>query len=263
MSVINKNTAKVALVDFAKADKGNFWRKKLINLYYKWEALGNIKEYQVVYYEIPWSEKAFLQMDLEKQRHILIKILKNAKKLGCVICGLPMHWRLILSGNNLIEIPCGKDLALEISLWELEKLVDDLANKKIAVLGVDDRSAKLATDKILNSGGQLLLTGKKAQSLADWYYRNEGLAIPVFRTDKTCEAADAIFSLNGSVFGKYENQTVVLKDKRVRIKGEWNEPFVSGMFSCGLAAALIMAGGEIAKTEESNLKDKIPKQKIC
>ena len=75
MSVINKNTAKVALVDFAKADKGNFWRKKLINLYYKWEALGNIKEYQVVYYEIPWSEKAFLQMDLEKQRHILIKIL--------------------------------------------------------------------------------------------------------------------------------------------------------------------------------------------
>lgn len=245
MFVIDKDTAKVLLVDFCKNDKTEFRYKKMVYRYLKPKKIGNIKDYMIVYYEIPWSEKDFLQLNLEKQRQILIKILKNGKKTGCVICGLPMQWRPILCGENLIEIPCGKQLALDMSVYELEIAVCGLCNKKTAVLGVDDKSAKTVTDKLLKKGCLLLLTGKKARSLADWYYKNQGLAIPVFRTDKACEAADVIFSLNGIAYEKYEKQTVVYKDKAVRIKGEWQKPFANGMFSCGLAAALIMAGGEM------------------
>ena len=244
MSAIKKYTAKVALLGF---DSGGERFPRLRRLPFfnpRWHLLGSVKEYQVLYLQIPWREQDFLQLELERQRQIFIKILKNAKKQGCIVCGLPMHWRLILSGNNIIDIPCGKELALERTLEKLAAAVGGLCGKKVAVLGVDDRFSKQAVDKLLAADCDVMLTGIKARSLADWYYRNYGLAIPVFRTDKACEAADCVLSLAGAVPQKYESCSAVYGDSKVRIAGTWQAPFADGKFPCGLAAALLTVGGK-------------------
>lgn len=249
MSAIKKYTAKVALLGFDGGRERFARLRRLPPFAMHWRAVGSVKEYQVLYLQIPWREQDFLQLDLEKQRHIFIKILKNAKKQGCIICGLPMHWRLILSGNNILDIPCGKELALTKTIERLAMLSGGLRGKKVAVLGVDDRFAKQAVDKLLELDSDVMLTGVKARSLADWYYRNYGLAIPVFRTEKACEAADCVLSLAGAAPRKYEDRTVVYGDFPVRIEGEWQEPFGSGKFPCGLAAALLAVGGK--RTDEA------------
>lgn len=245
MSAIKKYTAKVALLEFAK-EKERFAGLRRLLVAPRWRLVGSVKEYQVLYWQIPWQEQDFLKLDLERQRQVFIKILKNAKKQGCIICGLPMHWRLILSGNNIIDIPCGKELALTRTIEDLAAAAGGLAGRKVAVLGVDDRFSKQAVDKLLAADCDVMLTGVKARSLADWYYRNYGLAIPVFRTEKACEAADCVLSLAGAVPQKYEKQSVIYGDSRVRIAGEWQQPFADGRFSCGLAAALLAVGGKRA-----------------
>ena len=242
---INRNTAKIALVDFCGDEEKRFWQKKIFNIYLKWQVIGNIKDYQVLYYEIPWSERDFVSFSLEKQRQMLNRILKNGRKLGCVIGGLPMKWRSILLGSELLEIPSAKELSLQKAIYDLSAEAGGLKGKVIAVLGVEDRFAKAVVDELLSFGSELVLNGKKAKSLAEWYYQNQGLAIPVFRTEKAGEAADAILSLNGTAMKKYEKQTVFCGDLPVKVKGVWQEPFADGGFKCGLAAALAAAGGEI------------------
>ena len=262
MTADNKSKAKIALVDFSKSQKKEFWQRQLFALRMPWLFIGNVKDYQVLYLQLPWQEKDFLQLTLEKQRQIFIRVLKNAKKRGCVICGLPMHWRLLLSGNGLLDVPCGKELSLERSIEELKAALGGLAGKKVAVIGVDDKFAKAAADKLLAADCSLLLTGTKAKSLSDWYYRNYGLAIPVFRTEKACEAADGVFSLSGAVPQKYEKQTVIYGDYQVKVKGEWSKPFADGRFSCGLAVALLAAGGERESEMKNTAIDEDGKQVI-
>ncbi|MGI5824808.1 MAG: hypothetical protein ACOX7J_04470 [Bacillota bacterium] len=244
MTAINKHTAKIALIDFCKDEKNHFWQKKFFNISLKWHCIGNVKDYQVLHFSVPWQEKEFVKFNLEKQRQMLLRILKNAHKSGCVAAGLPMKWRMILSGNNLLDIPNARELALDKAVYDLAAKVRGLAGKNISVLGVDDRFAKSVSDRILSEGGKLILSGVKARSLSEWYYRNQGLAVPVFRTEKAGEAADGMMSLTGAALHKYESKTVVYGDVPVKLKGDWQPPFADGKFPCGLAAVLLSAGAE-------------------
>lgn len=243
MNKISKDIPKVALIDFSDEEK-HFWQKTFFGFGLKWQLIGSVKGYQVLFFSIPWKEKDFVKFDLDRQRNILLKILKNAYKKGCVVVGLPMRWRKILSGNNKVEIPSAKELALEKAIYDLGSLMHGFQGKKVSILGVDDRFAKIAADKLLAKGVHLMLSGTKAKSLSDWYYKNCGLAVPVFRTEKAGEAADGILSLNDSVLRKFSDKTIIYGDVDIEIKGTWQAPFENGKFPCGLAAAILSVGGE-------------------
>ena len=246
MTAQNERTAKIALIDFYNKEEKNFWRKAFFNIAVKWRQIGRVREYDVLYCEIPWSEKEFVEFTLEKQRQILQKILKNGKKQGCVTAGLPMKWRIVIADSSILEIPAAKELSLQKAIYDLAAAAHGLRGRRIAVFGVEDRFAKFAADSLLAAGAEIMLNGRKAKSLAEWYYRNTSLAVPVFRTEKAGETADAVLSLNGVSVKKYEKQTVVCGDVPVKVNGFWQEPFADGKFKCGLAVALAAAGGEIA-----------------
>lgn len=246
MTGIDKKTAKVALMSFAETKEGTFWKRKLFLRWQSWRPIGHVREYQVLYCCLPWQEKEFLRFSLEKQRQLLLRALQYGRKLGCVIAGVPMKWRALLAGNGLMEIPSGKELSLEKAVACLSHRTNGLAGREIAVFGIDDPFAKTVTDRLLADGVKLILNGSRATALSEWYYRNQGLAVPVFRTEKAGEAAAGILSLNGMMLRKYEDKTVCYREFPVSLVGVWQPPFAAGVFPAGLAAALLAVGAEEA-----------------
>ncbi len=244
MTGIDKTAAKVALISFAETEKGTFWKRKIFSRWQSWRLVGHVREYQVLYCCLPWQEKDFLRFPLEKQRQLLLKALRHGRKLGCVIAGVPMKWRALLAGNGLMEIPSAKELSLEKAIAGLGRITNGLKGREIAVFGVNDPFAKTVTDRLLADGVKLILNGSRAAALSEWYYRNQGLAVPVFRTEKAGEAAEGILSLNGTTLRKYEDKTICYQEFPVFLAGVWQVPFAKGCFPAGLAAALLSVGAE-------------------
>jgi hypothetical protein len=227
--------ATVALIGFQK-NTGFFARR--------WQFLGNIGAYQIEYKSIYRSEAAFAGLTLEKQQETARRILKQAEKRGAVWVGVPLVWRSIFAPRTALRIADCRQLMLEQAIKEMSVRLDGLLGRQIAVLKVEDRLARTAVDLLLAAGAKPVLQGKKAASLADFYYQNQGVALPVASGGRLLARCAARLVLKPNTGAKLSDQAFDLSERLIGLAGDFLPPFADGLFPGGLAAALIEAGAK-------------------
>ncbi len=201
--------------------------------------------------ELPFDQTAFRALPPAKRRQQLERALSwlNQPARQALKIGMPLGLQMLLPPDRRpANLADGWHLAAQEFVRQLlaQTGAPNLKNTPLALLGVEDAcpAERYICDALLAAGGQPVLYGARALSLAEYYYQKAGVALPVFGARKAIRSSRIIILLNSR---RPRRQPVLRPQKsvfyfcepQVSVPGSYKGAFSFGAFPAGQAAALL------------------------
>lgn len=242
-----KRMTAVCLIGFAEK-KSVFWRRIWRRLWPKLQPVGELPKGRAEHCLLPWTADELYAMPTEDMRRAVLGFLARLRRRGFTCFGWPLDLTLAWPGELPEGVTDGRELAARAFVASAGKQVGGWPGKQAALLGVELKWHRFFCDALLEYGARPVLYGARALSLAEYYYRQSGIAIPVFGVKKTIRSSDALLILDpafAALPGAYERCVLVFREPMVQVAGSFRGRFAFGCFAAGWAAALAAGGAEI------------------
>lgn len=239
--------AAVCLIGFAEKKPG-FWQALWQQWRLKVQPVGKVAVVDVAHLRLPWTAEELYAMPGEEMHRVVERMLQRLRRRGIVSFGWPLELTLNWPGELPDGVVDGRETAVRAFVAGAGRAIGGWGGKQAALLGVEQKWHKLFCDELLAAGARPVLYGARAVSLAEYYYRRQGIAIPVFGVKKTIRSSDVLLILDpafAALPGAAERNVFVFYEPMVRLSGSFVGRFAFGWFRAGWAAALAAAGADI------------------
>lgn len=223
--------------------KTGFWRKLWRRYHLDLQDVGM----DAVCVELPWTEGELYAMDVAARKRCVTDIMRRLRVRGYEIFGWPLDMILSWPGELPEGVIDARELAVRAFVAMVGKNIGGWQNRQVALLGVEERWHRWFVDELLGVGARPVLYGPGAVGLAEKYWRELGVALPVFGVKKIVSSSEVLLVLDPAFADVAEGmgRLHIFREVMVRVKGDFVGRYAFGWFGVGWAAALSAGGAEI------------------